>query len=204
MPSTVFILNMPSFFDIIFAMKKFVLLSCFISLTLPQVVHANVMFGDNTRNSIELHIAQGTGPGTLFKLIQPGLWDIRPMTLVMAQYSQPMEIMRLPARMNVNFVQNFGYHSSQGLSFFAAGVSWDVALLQWCGWYLGGGIGPYMRDSRDRYVSSRLVFGEKVFIGKTITNNWRGEIFTLHFSNGDFTEVNRGFNYVGLGINYSF
>ncbi|MDE6250418.1 MAG: acyloxyacyl hydrolase [Alphaproteobacteria bacterium] len=185
-------------------MKKFVLLSCLMSIGAPYASHANVMFGDTTRNSIELHVAQGTGPGTLFKLVQPGLWDIRPMTLLMAQYSQPMEIMRLPARMNVNFVQNFGYHGSRGLSFFAAGVSWDVALLQWYGWYLGGGIGPYMRDSRDRYVSSRLVFGEKVFIGKNITNNWRGEIFTLHFSNGDFTEVNRGFNYVGLGINYSF
>jgi len=185
-------------------MKKVALFSCLLALCAPVAGHANVMFGADADNSIALHIAQGTGPGTLFKLVQPGLWDISPMTLAMLQYSQPMEIMRLDARMNVSLVQNFGYHSSDGLSFFAAGVSWDVALLQWCGWYLGGGIGPYMRDSHDRYVASRLVFGEKVFIGKNITDNWRMELFTLHFSNGDFTRVNRGFNYVGLGINYSF
>lgn len=162
------------------------------------------MFGVNTQDSVGIYTAQGTGPGTLFKLIQPGLWDINPMTLIMAQYSQPMEIMRLDSRMNINMVQNIGYNSSKGLSFVALGVSWDVALLKWHGWYFGGGIGPYMRDSHDRYVSSRLVFGEKVFIGKNITNNIRTELFTLHFSNGDFTETNRGFNYVGLGVNYSF
>ena len=185
-------------------MKKSVLFSCLLSAILPNIANANVMFGDDTRNSIGIYAAQGTGPGTLFKLIQPGLWDISPMTLAMMQYSQPMEIMRLDARMNISFVQNFGYESSKGLSFFATGVSWDIALLQWCGWYFGGGIGPYMRDSHDRYVSSRLVFGEKVFIGKNIGENIRAELFTLHFSNGDFTETNRGFNYVGVGVNYSF
>lgn len=185
-------------------MKKFALFSALLSIIAPNVGYANVMFGPNTQNSVALHIGQGTGPGTLFKLIQPGLWDINPMTMIMLQYSQPMEIMRLPARMNVSAVQNLGYESAKGLSFFAAGVSWDVAVPLWCGFYAGIGIGPYMRDSHDRYVSSRLVFGEKFFIGKNITDQWRGELFTLHFSNGDFTETNRGFNYVGFGVNYSF
>ncbi|MCM1294734.1 MAG: acyloxyacyl hydrolase [Muribaculaceae bacterium] len=185
-------------------MQKYVLFSCLMAACMPIAGRANILFGDDTQNSIALYAAQGTGPGTLFKLIQPGLWDINPMTMVMLQYSQPMEIMRLDARMNVNFVQNFGYESSRGLSFFAAGVSWDVAVPLWCGFYAGIGIGPYMRDSHDRYVSSRLVFGEKVFIGQSITDNWRTELFTIHFSNGDFTEVNRGFNYVGIGVNYSF
>ena len=86
----------------------------------------------------------------------------------------------------------------------AVGISWDVAVINWNGFYLGVGIGPYMRDSRDRYVESRLVFGEKFFIGKNLTDRWRAEFFTLHFSNADFTEINRGFNYTGLAINYSF
>ena len=98
-------------------MKKSVLFSCLLSVILPNIANANVMFGDDTRNSIGIYAAQGTGPGTLFKLIQPGLWDISPMTLAMIQYSQPMEIMRLDARMNISFVQNFGYESSKGLSF---------------------------------------------------------------------------------------
>ena len=164
----------------------------------------NPMFAKDTQNSITLYAGQGTGSGSLFKLVDPFMWDFEPMTMLMLQYSQPSELFRLPSRINLSFVQNFGYHHDHGLSFMAVGISWDVAVINWNGFYLGVGIGPYMRDSRDRYVESRLVFGEKFFIGKNITDHWRAEFFTLHFSNGDFTEINRGFNYTGLAINYSF
>ncbi|MDR0726446.1 MAG: acyloxyacyl hydrolase [Rickettsiales bacterium] len=161
-------------------------------------------FGKGHENSIAIYAAQGTGGGTMFKLIQPVLWDFEPMTALMVQYSQPLKIFRLPARQSLHFVQNLSYESDRGLSFFAAGISWDVALLNWNGFYFGTGLGPYMRDSRDRRVESRLVFGEKVFIGKNINDRWRAEIFTLHFSNGNFTSVNDGFNYAGLAISCSF
>lgn len=93
---------------------------------------------------------------------------------------------------------------NDGASFGAIGVSWDVVFASICGWYFGAGIGPYMRDSGDKYVESRLVFGERVFIGKNIGDRVRAEIFTLHFSNGDFTHLNHGFNFLGIGVNYSF
>lgn len=38
----------------------------------------------------------------------------------------------------------------------------------------------------------------------TLNNRFRTELFTQHFSNGDFTKTNRGFNFLGLEINYSF
>lgn len=185
-------------------MKKTVLF--FLCLMAPTIVGAatNPMFGDGDQNSIALYAAQGTGSGTLFKLIQPFLWEIEPMTVLMVQYSQPLTIFRLPARQNLHFVQNMGYGSDRGLSFSAAGISWDVALFNWRGFYLGLGLGPYMRDSRDRYVDSRLMFGEKIFMGMRLSDKWRAEIFTLHFSNGNFTPVNNGFNFAGLAINYSF
>ena len=126
------------------------------------------------------------------------------MTMIMAQYSQPMTVFRLPARQNLNFIQNTGYESAHGLSFIGTGISWDVAPLQWRGYYIGAGLGPYCRDSHDRYVESRLVFGEKFFIGKNINEHWRVEFYTLHFSNGDFTDMNKGFNFTGLAVNYSF
>lgn len=178
----------------------------FIAAVIPAHLHAmpNPMFGPDHQNSIQLYVGQGTGPGSLFKLINPFDWDIVPQTFVMAQYSQPMTLFRLPARQNLNIVQNIGYNSGRGLSFLGVGISWDVAPLQWRGFYIGGGIGPYMRDSHDRYVASRLVFGEKFFIGKNISDNLRTEFFTMHFSNGDFTELNRGFNFTGLSMNYSF
>ncbi|MBD5400515.1 acyloxyacyl hydrolase [bacterium] len=183
-------------------MKKYI---CLLSLiATPAMATQNPMFGANHDNAITLYAGQSTGPGSLFKLVNPFDWDILPQTMIMAQYSQPMTLFRLPARQNFNVVQNIGYESGRGLSFLGVGISWDVVPLHWCGFYIGGGVGPYMRDSHDRYVASRLVFGEKFFVGKSISDAWRAEFFTLHFSNGDFTEVNRGFNFTGLAVNYSF
>ncbi len=187
-------------------MKK--LVAIFLSvISVPAFAAAddfNPMFGNDNENAVAIYVAQGTGPGSLFKLVDPFLWEFEPMTNLMLQYSQPINIFRLPSRMNLAFVQNFGYHHDHGLSFMAIGVSWDIALVNWRGFYIGIGIGPYMRDSRDRYVESRLVFGERVFIGKNIGNDWHIELFTQHFSNGDFTDINRGFNFTGLAVSYSF
>ena len=164
----------------------------------------NPMFGQTQENSFSLYVGQGTGTGSLLKLIYPGDWNISPMTMIMVQYAQPMTILRFPARGSVNIIQNTAYHSGHGLSFFGGGISWDIALLNYKGWYTGVGIGPYYRNNWDRWVSSRLVFGEKFFIGKKLNQNWRAEFFTLHFSNGDVTPVNTGFNFSGISINYSF
>jgi len=185
-------------------MKKYFLIFCMLNfLSLPAIADTNIMFGDKI-NSMTLYLAQGVGSGTLLKLVQPGLWDFNPQTIAMLQYSQPIKFFRLDSRLNLNAAQNFGYKSSDGLSFFAMGISVDVALLQYDGWYFGLGIGPYMRDNRDRWVESRLVFGEKVFIGKNINENWHVELFTLHFSNGNFTPANEGFNFAGLSVGYKF
>ncbi len=149
-------------------------------------------------------MAQSTGHGDLGHLALPWEWKINPMTLIMMQYSQPIQIFRLPSRINFNLVQNFAYGANDGNSFGAIGISWDIVLAQICGWYFGIGAGPYMRDSGDEYVASRLVFGERVFIGKNLSNRIRAELFTQHFSNGDFTKTNHGFNFLGMAINYSF
>lgn len=185
-------------------MKKYFLIFCALNfLPIVAIADNNIMFGDKI-NSITLYAAQGVGSGTLFKLVQPGLWDFGPQTFVMAQYSQPMQFFRLDSRLNLNIAQNFGYKSSKGLSFFGIGISIDTALLQYKDWYFGLGIGPYMRDEMDRWVESRLVFGEKVFIGKSINENWHVELFTIHFSNGNFTAANEGFNFAGLALGYKF
>ena len=163
----------------------------------------NIMFGDKI-NSVTLYASQSTGSGALLKLIQPGIWDFSPQTLLMAQYSQPMQFFRLDSRLNLNIVQNIAYNSNHGLSFFGMGISIDTALLQYHDWYMGIGIGPYMRDKMDRWVDSRLVFGEKFFIGKNLNDRWHAEFFTIHFSNGNFTDPNLGFNFTGFSIGYKF
>ena len=184
-------------------MKKYAAVFAFAILTAPAMAQDNVFFGDKI-NSITLYGAQSTGSGTLLKLVQPGLWDISPQTFVMAQYSQPIKFFRLDSRLNLNVGQNFAYKSSEGLSFSGIGISVDTALLQYKGWYMGIGIGPFMRGTMDYWVESRLVFKEKFFIGKNINERWNIEIATIHFSNGNFTKTNEGFNFAGFSIGYKF
>lgn len=185
-------------------MRKILSIIAVLCITAPAIAAENPMFDDGDENAFTLNIAQSTGSHNIRKLIWPPDWTIYPQTLIMLTYSQPMEIMRLPSRMNISIVQNIAYESSNGLSFIGAGMSWDVSLVDWRGFYLGIGIGPYYRDNHDRWVSSRLMFGEKVFIGKDIADHWRGELFTIHFSNGDLTDINTGFNFLGLAISRSF
>ena len=184
-------------------MKKF--LVSFLSLCAvgSAIADTNVMFGDKI-NSLTLYTAQSTGSGSLLKLIQPGIWDFNPQTFLLLQYSQPIKFFRLDSRLNLDIGQNFAYRSSRGLSFMGIGISVDTALLQYDGWYMGIGIGPFMRNNMDYWVESRLVFGEKFFIGKNISDNWHAEIFTIHFSNGNFTTRNEGFNFAGMSIGYRF
>ena len=172
-------------------------------LSTNAMAENNVFFGDKL-NSISIYATQSTGSGTLLKLVQPGIWDFNPQTFIMFQYSQPIKFFRLDSRLNLNVGSNFAYNSSRGLDFLGIGISVDSAILQYDGWYVGIGIGPFMRDSRDRWVESRLVFKEKFFIGKTFADNWNVEIATIHFLNGNFTPVNEGFNFVGMSIGYRF
>lgn len=184
-------------------MKKYLVSLIAMALVSPVIADTNVMFGDKM-NSFTLYAAQGVGSGTLLKLVQPGLWDFEAQSLALIQYSQPITFFRLDSRLNLSIAHNFAYKSSTGLSFVTIGISVDTAILQYDGWYMGIGIGPYMRDHRDRWVESRLVFGEKFFIGKNISDRWNLELFTIHFSNGNFTPANEGFNFAGLGFGYKF
>ena len=184
-------------------MKKFLTALFLCNLISPSIADTNVFFGDKM-NSFSFYGAQSTGSGSLLKLVQPGIWDFSPQTLIMAQDSQPIKFFRLDSRLNLDVGQNFAYKSSHGLHFLGIGISVDSALLQYDGWYMGIGIGPFMRDNMDRWVESRLVFAEKVFIGKNLNDDWNIELFTVHFSNGNFTPANEGFNFVGLGFGYKF
>ena len=185
-------------------MKKICICAFSLFVSVPMAYGQNVMFGPDAKNSFSLYVSNGTDCGSLFKIVNPFDWRYSPMNLIMIGYSQPMELLRLPGRVNVNAMQNIAYGSAHGLSFMGIGISWDIAFLNWHGFYVGAGLGPYMRDNRDRWVSSRLFFGEKFFIGKNINDDWRIEFMTTHFSNGDLTETNFGFNFVGFSVNYSF
>ena len=96
-------------------MKKIITVLSLCAILSPAVADTNVLFGDKI-NSIMLYGAQGTGSGSLLKLVQPGIWEFNPQTLIMAQYSQPMKFFRLDSRLNLNVGQNFAYKSSHGFT----------------------------------------------------------------------------------------
>lgn len=189
---------------IIRIMKRHIFILFALSITTTATAGTNPLFAPGTENSIGIFIGQSTGDGDLGHLINPFDWDISPMTFFGIQYSQPTTILRMPSRINVEAMQNIAYDSASGASFGAVGISWDIALFSWCGFYVGAGLGEYLRDSGDQYVTSRLVFGERVFIGAQISDHFHAEIFTMHFSNGDFTETNHGLNFIGATLRYSF
>ena len=114
-------------------MKRcFTILSLLVALpAFAESGDVNPMFGADNENSIALYVGQGTGPGSLFKLVDPFLWEFEPMTNLMVQYSQPASIFRLPSRINLAFVQNFGYGHDRGLSFMAVGMCRDNLRFRW-------------------------------------------------------------------------
>lgn len=189
---------------IIRIMKGHIFILFALTITTTATAETNPLFAPGTENSIGVFIGQSTGDGDLGHLINPFDWDISPMTFFGIQYSQPTTILRLPSRINVEAMQNIAYDSASGASFGAVGISWDIAIFSWCGFYVGAGLGEYLRDSGDQYVTSRLVFGERVFIGTQISDRFHAEIFTMHFSNGDFTKTNHGLNFIGATLRYSF
>lgn len=189
---------------IIRIMKRHIFILFALSITTTATAGTNPLFAPGTENSIGIFIGQSTGDGDLGHLINPFDWDISPMTFFGIQYSQPTTILRLPSRINVEAMQNIAYDSASGASFGAVGISWDIAIFSWCGFYVGAGLGEYLRDSGDQYVTSRMVFGERVFIGAKISDRFYAEIFTMHFSNGDFTKTNHGLNFIGATLRYSF
>lgn len=189
---------------IIRIMKGHIFILFALTITTTATAGTNPLFAPGTENSIGIFIGQSTGDGDLGHLINPFDWDISPMTFFGIQYSQPTTILRLPSRINVEAMQNIAYDSASGASFGAVGISWDIAIFSWCGFYVGAGLGEYLRDSGDQYVTSRLVFGERVFIGAQISDRFHAEIFTMHFSNGDFTKTNHGLNFIGATLRYSF
>lgn len=112
----------------------------------------------------------------------------------LVQYSQPMSIFRLPGRRNIHA----GYVNSRSDPWYMAGGSLDVALLSTNRTWFGIGIGANYRNTDTAGMNSRLIFGERVFIGYRMTDNFNLEIYAQHYSNGDLSEKNKGYNFIGL------
>ncbi|MCL1785754.1 MAG: acyloxyacyl hydrolase [Alphaproteobacteria bacterium] len=150
----------------------------------------NVMFGDEI-NQFAVYLGKGMGNSMTSKL----------NGIMMLQYSQPIEFMRRDSRINIQTGISGGEAADTWLF---SGMSLDVALLSWNSFYLGAGFGGFIRDKETEFLDSWFTFGEKAFIGYKFENNFGLEFFIQHFSNGNLTDINKGYNFTGLTVTYSF
>jgi len=169
---------------------------------------ANPFFG-NTKNQIGLYVGQGTGGTHLLNLIWPLKWEYEPFNFFMLEYSRPFEFFTLHGRQNIHLGTTLGWGRHDGedwrnYGWPMIGLSWDVAVVNWRGFYLGSGIGPFYKSGMDARMDSRFMFGIKVFAGYRLSDRFSAEVFTQHFSNGDLTPINRSYNFAGLGLLANF
>jgi hypothetical protein len=109
-------------------------------------------------------------------------------------YAQPTEVFRLPARIAIEGAALVG----EGVKWNMAGIFWDMAPIKYNRFYLGVGIGGYIRSKITPRLDTKFTFGEKVFAGYRIMDDFSLELFARHISNGTISERNLGYNFFGI------
>ncbi|MCL2629358.1 MAG: acyloxyacyl hydrolase [Alphaproteobacteria bacterium] len=139
-------------------------------------------------------------------------------------YAQPNTFFRLPGRRSIHLgymagtthwwaieptdpnargkkIEKRCQHRS--ISTAMAGFMQDLVFLSAYNFYLGAGIGPYVKDHRRDFVQTNLIIGERAFLGYRF-ERFNVELIASHFSNGHLSLLNRGINSVGLGVTWNF
>jgi hypothetical protein len=164
----------------------------------------NVFFSEYG-NQISLSAGHSAGAGSVLKLVPFNNWRSEPLEFASFQYSQPFEFFRLPARQNIH-ASFFWSHGSgtDGRTAPALGISWDAAALSWRGFYMGAGLGGFIKPNYKGRQDSLFMFGEKIFAGYRFSEKWSAEIYVQHFDNGGLTPENGGYTFYGLSALLNF
>ncbi|MBD5400461.1 acyloxyacyl hydrolase [bacterium] len=187
-------------------MKKLSLVLILSSVTATAAnADLNPYFG-TTQNQIAINIGQGVNSGFL---VPPPSQFVPFYMLPNIQYSQPTTFFSMPARQSLNFGETVGMGRAYGWDWtdFSIPMVWasgDVALLYGCDWYVGPGVGVGFQAKENDRLGAKLVFQFKISAGYHFTENWGGEIFVQHFSNGNTAEENHSYAFYGLGVTYNF
>lgn len=126
------------------------------------------------------------------------------------QYSQSNSLFHLNGRGNFEMGGFLGFKNLDAYSQLFFGLSQDlilpldlIPLSFFKHFYVGAGLGIYIKTKMTNRIGSKVTFGEKFFLGYGF-GNWNFEFFEKHFSNGDFTEANSGQDLLGIAIIYNF
>jgi hypothetical protein len=122
-------------------------------------------------------------------------------------YSQPNTFFRLQGRQNFEGLCFFAYNNKyRKYNRFTAGLSQDIIIPVYiynCNFFCGLGTGIFISDIGTEKISSRFMFGQKAFVGIKFGTEII-ELFVRHFSNGDLTSKNEGYNFFGIAIVHNF
>ena len=192
------------FYDIICVMKK-ILCALLISSAATNVYADNNPFFNGYDNQFALNFGWGVDDG--FLIPAPVRWV--PFIMLHAQYSQPTEFFRLPARKSLNIIQTLGSGKSRGwhwdkYTIPIATLSEDVILAHGKNWYFYSGLAIGMQLQQNERIGSKLLFGFKLGSGYKLSDCMNLELFAQHYSNGNTAEENHSYAFFGAGVTYNF
>ena len=177
------------------------ILSCIVA-----TAHADTNpFFNGYENQIGLNFGWGVDSG--FLIPAPIKWV--PFIMLNANYSQPTEFFRLPARKSLNITQTLGSGSSRGwhwdkYTIPIVTLSEDVILAHGEKWFFYSGLAVGMQMQQNERIGSKLLFGFKLGTGYKLSDCSNLEFFMQHYSNGNTAPENNSYAFYGLGLTYNF
>ena len=185
-------------------MKKILCALC--ALSVPAIAHADTNpFFNGYENQVAINFGWGVDDG--FLIPAPVKWV--PFIMLHAQYSQPTEFFRLPARKSINITQTLGSGTSRGwhwdkYTIPIVTLSEDVILAHGKNWYFYSGLAVGMQMQQNERIGSKLLFGFKLGTGYKLSECTNLELFMQHYSNGNTAPENNSYAFFGTGLTYSF
>jgi hypothetical protein len=154
-------------------------------------------FGEK-RNQLSIYVGQE------FSAIYGKSLKTEPLCSVNFVYSQPNTFFRVPGRQNFEILGFFAYdYEYKKYNRLTAGLSQDIIIPVYKCVFFGLGTGIFISQRTTEKVSSRFIFGQKAFVGIKFDDEIV-ELVVRHFSNGDLTPQNSGYNFIGIVLAHNF
>ena len=185
-------------------MRKFVYATLLSSVVATAHAETNPFF-NGYENQAAVNFGWGVDSG--FLIPAPIRWV--PFMMLNAQYSQPSEFFRLPARMSINLTQTLGFGSSRGwhwdkYTITIVTLSQEFIFARTKNWYFFSGISAGFQAQQNKRIGSKLLFGFKLGAGYRLSECTAMEFFAQHYSNGNTAPENNSYAFFGGGLTYSF
>lgn len=117
----------------------------------------------------------------------------------MLSYSQPSTFFKVRSRKSLEIIGLIGLSEYEQI--IAGGMQEIFIGKKWL--YITLGLGAYIKTKRTNRIASAFTFGQKFAIGTSI-KKINIEICYRHFSNGSIEKPNRGHDFIGANLYYSF